>query len=103
MTIEQALVIANNSLDAPNIGWYQSGPSDTDKLELSHSTNDFQLQNCGVATQLEYRYYERFWRPFSIPEIPAAAAVLERFAVLDPYTHERLYARKINFFAIKAE
>ena len=103
LTIEQALVIANNSLDAPNIGWYQSGPSDTDKLELSHSTNDFQLQNCGVATQLDYRYYERFWRPFSIPEIPAEAAVLERFAVLDPYTNERLYARKINFFAIKAE
>lgn len=103
LTIEQALVIANNSLDAPNIGWYQSGPSDTDKLELSHSTNDFQLQNCGVETQLEYRYYERFWRPFAIPEIPASAAVLERFAVLDPYTNERLYARKINFFAIKAE
>lgn len=103
LTIEQALVIANNSLDAPNIGWYQSGPSDTDKLELRHSTNDFQLQNCGVATQLEYRYYERFWRPFSIPEIPAAAAVLERFAVLDPYTNERLYARKINFFAVKAD
>lgn len=103
LTIEQALVIANNSLDAPNIGWYQSGPSDTDKFELRHSTNDFQLQNCGVATQLEYRYYERFWRPFSIPEIPAAAAVLERFAVLDPYTNERLYARKINFFAVKAD
>lgn len=103
LTIEQALVIANNSLDAPNIGWYQSGPSDTDKLELSHSTNDFQLQNCGVQTQLEYRYYERFWRPFAIPEIPASAAVLERFAVLDPYTNERLYARKINFFAVKAE
>ena len=103
LTIEQALVIANNSLDAPNIGWYQSGPSDTDKLELRHSTNDFQLQNGGVQTQLEYRYYERFWRPFSIPEIPASAAVLERFAVLDPYTNERLYARKINFFAVKAE
>lgn len=102
-TIEQALAIANNSLDAPNIGWYQSGPSDTDKLELRHSTNDFQLQNCGVATQLEYRYYERFWRPFSIPEIPAAAAVLERFAVLDPYTNERVYARKLNFFAVKAD
>ena len=104
LTIEQALVIANNSLDAPNIGWYQSGPSDTEKLdELRHSTNDFQLQNCGARTQLEYRYYERFWRPFAIPEIPAAAAVLERFAVLDPYTNERLYARKINFFAVKAE
>lgn len=103
LTIEQALVIANNSLDAPNIGWYQSGPSDTDKLELRHSTNDFQLQNGGVQTQLEYRYYERFWRPFAIPEIPASAAVLERFAVLDPYTNERLYARKINFFAVKAD
>ena len=103
LTIEQALVIANNSLDAPNIGWYQSGPSDTEKLELSHSTNDFQLQNCGAQTQLEYRYYERFWRPFAIPEIPASAAVLERFAVLDPYTNERLYARKINFFAVKAD
>ena len=103
LTIEQALVIANNSLDAPNIGWYQSGPSDTEKLELRHSTNDFQLQNGGVQTQLEYRYYERFWRPFAIPEIPASAAVLERFAVLDPYTNERLYARKINFFAVKAE
>ena len=104
LTIEQALVIANNSLDAPNIGWYQSGPSDTEKIdELRHSTNDFQLQNCGAQTQLEYRYYERFWRPFAIPEIPASAAVLERFAVLDPYTNERLYARKINFFAVKAE
>ena len=101
-TIEQALAIANNSLDAPNIGWYQSGPSDTNKLGLSFE-NDFQLQNGVVGTLLEYRYYERFWRPFSIPEIPAAAAVLERFAVLDPYTNERLYARKINFFAVKAE
>ncbi|HAZ96625.1 S-layer homology domain-containing protein [uncultured Treponema sp.] len=103
LTIEQALAIANNSLDAPNIGWYQSGPSDTDKLELKHSTNDFQVQNCGVATQLEYRYYERFWRPYAIPELPAAASVLERFAVLDPYTNERLYVRKMNFFAVKAE
>ena len=101
-TIEQALAIANNSLDAPNIGWYQSGPSDTNKLGLSFE-NDFQLQNGVVGTLLEYRYYERFWRPFAIPEIPASAAVLERFAVLDPYTNERLYARKINFFAVKAE
>ena len=101
-TIEQALAIANNSLDAPNIGWYQSGPSDTNKLGLSFE-NDFQLQNGVVGTLLEYRNYERFWRPFSIPEIPASAAVLERFAVLDPYTNERLYARKINFFAVKAE
>lgn len=102
-SIEQALIVANNSLDAPNIGWYQSGPTDTDKLELRHSTNDFQVQNCGNSTQLDYRYYERFWRPVAIPEIPAAAAVLERFAVLDPYTNERLYARKINFFAVKAD
>ena len=103
LTIEQALVIANNSLDAPNIGWYQSGPSDTDKLELRHSTNDFQLQNCGAQTQLEYRYYERFWRPFAIPEIPASAAVLERFAILDPYTNDRLYVQKLKFFAVKAD
>ncbi len=103
LTIEQALAIANNSLDAPNIGWYQSGPSDTDKLELGHSTNDFQAQNCGVSTQLDYRYYERFWRPFAMPETPASASVLERFAILDPYTNERLYVRKINFFAVKAD
>ncbi|MDO5767421.1 MAG: S-layer homology domain-containing protein [Spirochaetales bacterium] len=102
-SIEQALVIANNSLDAPNIGWYQSGPSDTDKLELRHFTNDFQVQNCGNSTQLDYRYYERFWRPVAMPEAPAAASILERFAILDPYTNERLYARKINFFAVKAE
>ena len=101
-TIEQALAIANNSLDAPNIGWYQSGPSDTNKLGLSFE-NDFQLQNGVVGTLLEYRYYERFWRPFSIPEIPAAAGGLERFAVLDPYTNERVYARKLNFFAVKAD
>lgn len=101
-TIEQALAIANNSLDAPNIGWYQSGPSNVDKLGFSFK-NDFQLQNGVVGTLLEYRYYERFWRPFAIPDIPAAATLLERFAVLDPYTNERVYARKINFFAVKAE
>lgn len=101
-TIEQALAIANNSLDAPNIGWYQSGPSDTNKLGLSFE-NDFQLQNGVVGTLLEYRNYERFWRPFAIPDIPAAATLLERFAVLDPYTNERVYARKINFFAVKAD
>lgn len=103
LTIEQALVIANNSLDAPNIGWYQSGPSDTDKLGFSNPTNDFQAQNCGVPTLLEYRYYERFWRPFAMPEVPAAASGLERFAILDPYTNDRLYVMKINFFAVKAD
>ncbi len=102
-SIEQALIVANNSLDAPNIGWYQSGPTDTDKLELRHFTNDFQVQNCGNSTQLDYRYYERFWRPVAMPEAPAAASILERFAILDPYTNERLYVRKINFFAVKAE
>lgn len=102
LTIEQALVIANNSLDAPNIGWYQSGPSDTNKLGLSFE-NDFQLQNGVVGTLLEYRNYERFWRPFAIPDVPAAAGGLERFAVLDPYTNERVYARKLNFFAVKAD
>lgn len=100
LTIEQALIVANNSLDAPNIGWYQSGPSDTSGMAYPGDNN---TRNCGVSTQPNYRPYERFWRPFAIPEIPASAAVLERFAVLDPYTNERLYARKINFFAVKAE
>ena len=103
LTIEQALAIANNSLDAPNIGWYQSGPSNTDKLGFSNSTNDFQAQNCGVPTLLEYRNYERFWRPVAMPEVPAAASILERFAILDPYTNDRLYVKKINFFAVKAD
>lgn len=100
LTIEQALVIANNSLDAPNIGWYQSGPSDTSGMAYPGDNN---TRNCGVSTQLNYRPYERFWRPVAIPEKPGASVFDERFAVLDPYTNERLYARKINFFAVKAE
>ena len=100
LTIEQALVIANNSLDAPNIGWYQSGPSDTSGMAYPGDNN---THNCGVSTQLNYRPYERFWRPVAIPEKPGASVFDERFAILDPYTNARLYVQKLKFFAIKAE
>lgn len=100
LTIEQALVIANNSLDAPNIGWYQSGPSDTSGMAYPGDNN---THNCGVSTQLNYRPYERFWRPVAIPEKPSASVFDERFAILDPYTNARLYVQKLKFFAIKAE
>lgn len=100
LTIEQALVIANNSLDAPNIGWYQSGPSDTSGMAYPGDNN---THNCGISTQLNYRPYERFWRPVAIPEKPGASVFDERFAILDPYTNARLYVQKLKFFAIKAE
>lgn len=100
LTIEQALVIANNSLDAPNIGWYQSGPSDTSGMDYPGDNN---THNCGISTQLNYRPYERFWRPVAIPEKPGASVFDERFAILDPYTNARLYVQKLKFFAIKAE
>ena len=100
LTIEQALVIANNSLDAPNIGWYQSGPSDTSGMVYPGDNN---TRNCGVSTQLNYRPYERFWRPVAIPEKPGASVFDESFAILDPYTNERLYVQKLKFFAVKAE
>ena len=100
LTIEQALVIANNSLDAPNIGWYQSGPSDTSGMAYPGDNN---THNCGVSTQLNYRPYERFWRPVAIPEKPGASVFDERFAILDPYTNARLYVQKLKFFAVKAE
>ena len=100
LTIEQALVIANNSLDAPNIGWYQSGPSDTSGMAYPGDNN---TRNCGVSTQLNYRPYERFWRPVAIPEKPGASVFDESFAILDPYTNDRLYVQKLKFFAVKAE
>ena len=100
LTIEQALVIANNSLDAPNIGWYQSGPSDTSGMAYPGDNN---ARNCGVSTQLNYRPYERFWRPVAIPEKPGASVFDERFAILDPYTNDRLYVQKLKFFAVKAD
>ena len=100
LTIEQALVIANNSLDAPNIGWYQSGPSDTSGMVYPGDNN---ARNCGLSTQLNYRPYERFWRPVAIPEKPGASVFDERFAILDPYTNDRLYVQKLKFFAVKAE
>ena len=100
LTIEQALVIANNSLDAPNIGWYQSGPSDTSGMVYPGDNN---TRNCGVSTQLNYRPYERFWRPVAIPEKPGASVFDESFAILDPYTNDRLYVQKLKFFAVKAE
>ena len=90
LTIEQALVIANNSLDAPNIGWYQSGPSDTSGMVYPGDNN---ARNCGLSTQLNYRPYERFWRPVAIPEKPGASVFDERFAILDPYTNDRLYCK----------
>ena len=99
-TIEQALVIANNSLDAPNIGWYQSGPSDTSGMGYP---GDNKARNCGVSTQLNYRPYDRFWRPVAIHEKPAASAFDERFAILDPYTNDRLYVQKLKFYAVKAD
>ena len=100
LTIEQALIIANNSLDAPNIGWYQSGPSDTSGMAYPGDNN---TRNCGVSTQLNYRPYERFWRPVAIPEKPGASVFDERFAILDPYTNDRLYVQKLKFFAVKAD
>lgn len=100
LTIEQALVIANNSLDAPNIGWYQSGPSDTSGMAYPGDNN---TRNCGVSTQLNYRPYERFWRPVAIPEKPGASVFDESFAILDPYTNDRLYVQKLKFFAVKAD
>lgn len=100
LTIEQALIVANNSLDAPNIGWYQSGPSDTSGMVYPGDNN---THNCGVSTQLNYRPYERFWRPVAIPEKPGASVFDERFAILDPYTNDRLYVQKLKFFAVKAE
>lgn len=100
LTIEQALIIANNSLDAPNIGWYQSGPSDTSGMAYPGDNN---TRNCGVSTQLNYRPYERFWRPVAIPEKPGASVFDESFAILDPYTNDRLYVQKLKFFAVKAD
>ena len=99
-SIEQALIVANNSLDAPNIGWYQSGPSDTSGMAYPGDNN---TRNCGVSTQLNYRPYERFWRPVAIPEKPGASVFDERFAILDPYTNDRLYVQKLKFFAVKAD
>ena len=99
-TIEQALIVANNSLDAPNIGWYQSGPSDTSGMAYPGDNN---TRNCGVSTQLNYRPYERFWRPVAIPEKPGASVFDESFAILDPYTNDRLYVQKLKFFAVKAD
>lgn len=100
LTIEQALIVANNSLDAPNIGWYQSGPSDTSGMVYPGDNN---ARNCGLSTQLNYRPYERFWRPVAIPEKPGASVFDERFAILDPYTNDRLYVQKLKFYAVKAE
>lgn len=99
-SIEQALIVANKSLDAPNIGWYQSGPSDTSGMVYPGDNN---THNCGVSTQLNYRPYERFWRPVAIPEKPAASVFDERFAILDPYTNDRLYVQKLKFFAVKSD
>ena len=99
-TIEQALIVANNSLDAPNIGWYQSGPSDTSGMVYPGDNN---ARNCGLSTQLNYRPYERFWRPVAIPEKPGASVFDESFAILDPYTNDRLYVQKLKFFAVKTE
>lgn len=99
-SIEQALVIANNCLDAPNIGWYQSIPMDTSKGIFR---NDYEAQNGNMSTQLTYRPYERFWRPVAIPGKHGEGVLSERFAILDPYTKERLYVRKVNFKAIKTE
>lgn len=99
-SIEQALMIANNSLDAPNIGWYQSVPADTSGIAFE---NDHEAKNGDITTQLNYRPYERFWRPVAIAEKHALVATSERFAILDPYTNERLYVRRINFKPIKTE
>ena len=60
-TIEQAAVVANRSVNADQIGWYQSNPAKGDVSTLSFENDFFHAPDEHAPTQADYTNGLRIW------------------------------------------
>jgi len=60
-TIEQAAVVANRSVNADQIGWYQSNPVKGDNSTLSFENDFFHAPDEHAPTQADYTNGQRIW------------------------------------------
>ena len=109
-TIEQAALVANRSVNADQIGWYQVRPS------TEVSLLDYNKYDCGsylyaptdlAPTQTQYRYSDRIWvdAPSSGGQKASAnpdVVIQGRFLITtEPYTGSRAYVDSFFFRPIK--
>lgn len=118
-TIEQALAVANRSLQADHIGWYQSlGGTESNVYSAKYSTykggssdrrcyfSNYTHDDSADFNQLRYRQSERFWvtgttaRPDRTWTQEDYISLLK---IVDPYTGDTLYVHARNFRPIKAD
>lgn len=118
-TVEQALVVANRSLRADVIGWYQSlagtetNVTDSGKGGNVHKNCFYSIPgdvSIGLRNQLRYLQSERFWvtgvarsRDWVTGAIQAQGDNIQFLEMLDPYTGNTLYIQACNFRPIKAD
>ena len=119
-TIEQALIVANRSLRADLIGWYQSLAA-TDKNVTDSGMGGNATKRCfyaiptdiqadGRYSQLRYRNSERFWvtgaaqtEDWLTRAQQAQGDYIRILKMLDPYTGNTLYIENCNFRPVKAD
>ncbi|MDE6107916.1 MAG: S-layer homology domain-containing protein [Oscillospiraceae bacterium] len=119
-TIEQALIVANRSLRADLIGWYQSLAS-TDKNVTDSGMGGNVTKRCfyaipadvqadGRFNQLRYRNSERFWvtgaaqtESWLTRARQAQGDYIRFLKMIDPYTGDTLYIENCNFRPVKAD
>jgi hypothetical protein len=112
-TIEQAAVVANRSVNADQIGWYQV-PLTTEERFLGFASDYFESRyyyapTDHAPTQSLYIHSDRIW--VDIPtsggqkksENPDMIASMKSrmIATSDPYTGQRAWVPEVNFTPIK--
>lgn len=112
-TIEQAVVVANRSVNADQIGWYQV-PLTTEERFLGFASDYFESRyyyapTDHAPTQSLYIHSDRIW--VDIPtsggqkksENPDMIASMKSrmIATSDPYTGQRAWVPEVNFTPIK--
>ena len=110
-TIEQAVAVANRSVNADEIGWYQM-PLSTEEglLKLAGEvlqSRFYYAPTDHAPTQTAYYHSTRIWvdTPVSggqkASENPDTSLSTRLLATFDPYIGSRAYVPKTNFKAIK--
>ena len=108
-TIEQAALVANRSVNADQIGWYQVPLSTEKDLSVGGkgSCPYYYAPTPLAPTQTRYRNSERIWvdAPTSggqkASENPDWSALTNYLITVDPFTGERAYVLKQDFRPIK--
>ncbi len=118
-TVEQALIVANRSLRADLIGWYQSlagtekNVTDSGMGGNVHKNFYYSIPGditIGLRNQLRYSQSERVWvtgaaqsESWLTHGTQAQGDYLRILKAIDPYTGDTLYIENCNFRPVKAD